>query len=140
MQEGPNTLSSLLQVLIGSCMYEVALVYDMTKAYQSIGTRDTEKHVCRIVWRWCDVAAPWEILAYNVVTFADQIAGLVLELIKKLAADLGAEIDREASFQIRNKTYMDDGAGGGTRSQVERFRGNYVDGCYDMVHWHEYWL
>ena len=124
MQEGPNALSSLLQVLIGFRMYEVALVYDMTKAYQSIGTGDTEKHVRRIIWRWCDVSAPWEILAYNVVTFGDQIAGLVLELIKKLAADLGEEIDSEASFQIRNKTYVDDGAGGVSRSQVERFRGN----------------
>ena len=52
MQEGPNALSSLLQVLIGFRMYEVALVYDMTKAYQSIGTGETEKHVRRIVWRW----------------------------------------------------------------------------------------
>ena len=88
MQEGPNALSSLLQVLIGFRMYEVALVYDMTKAYQSIGTGETEKHLRRIVWRWCDVSAPWEVLAYNVVTFGDQIAGLVLELVKNLAADM----------------------------------------------------
>ena len=38
MQEGPNALSSLLEVLIGLRMKEVALVYDLTKAYQSIGT------------------------------------------------------------------------------------------------------
>ena len=131
MQEGPNALASLLEVLIGFRMYEVALVYDMTKAYQSIATGELEKHVRRIVWRWGDVTAQWDVLAYNVVTFGDQIAGLILELVKKLAAELGMEIDMEACHQIRNKTYVDDGAGGGTREQVERFRGELVDGFYN---------
>ena len=121
MQEGPNALSSLLEVLIGFRMYEVALAYDMTKAYQSIATGEVERHVRRIVWRWCDPTAEWEIFAYNVVTFGDQIAGLILELVKRLAAQLGQGIDAEASHQIRFKTYVDDGAGGGTRDQVNRF-------------------
>ena len=33
MQEGPNALASLLEVIIGFRMNEVALVYDLTKAY-----------------------------------------------------------------------------------------------------------
>ena len=78
MQEGPNALASLLEVLIGFRMYEVALVYDMSKAYQSISTGLVERHVRRIVWRWCDPSKPWESIAYYVVTFGDQIAGLVL--------------------------------------------------------------
>ena len=112
-------------------MYEVGLAYDMTKAYQSIATGELEKHVRRIVWRWCDTSAEWETLAYNVVTFGDQMAGLVLELVKRLAAQLGQSIDTEACHQIRAKTYMDDGAGGGTREQVERFRGKLVNNQYD---------
>ena len=82
MQEGPSALSSLLEVLIGFRMYEVALVYDMTKAYQSISTGEVERNVRRIVWRWCDQSSPWETYAYDVVTFGDHIAGLVLELVK----------------------------------------------------------
>jgi len=121
MQEGPNALANLLEVLIGFRMNEVALVYDLTKAYQSIGTGEIERHVRRITWRWGDSSANWQIFGYNVVTFGDQAAGLALELVKRLAADLGQNIDAEASHQIRNKTYVDDGAGGGTRSQVERF-------------------
>ena len=97
MMEGPNALSSLLEVIIGFRMYEVALVYDMTKAYQSIGTGQVEKHVRRIVWRWGEIDRPWEILAYNVVTFGDQIGGLILELVKSLAANFGQQIDPEAS-------------------------------------------
>ena len=38
MQEGPNALLALLEVLIGFRFYEVALAYDLTKAYQSIAT------------------------------------------------------------------------------------------------------
>ena len=131
MQEGPNALASLIEVLIGFRMHEVALHYDMTKAYQSIATGQTERHLRRIVWRWCDTSAPWEIMAYNVVTFGDQIAGLVLELVKNLAADMGESIDPEASRQIRCNTYVDDGAGGGTREMVNRFRGERVNGRYN---------
>ena len=111
MQEEPNALSSLLEVTIGFRLHEVALVYDMTKAYQSIATEELEKHLRRIVWRWCDTTAEWQILAYNVVTFGDQIAGLILELVKRLAAELGRGIDTEASDQILFKTYVNDGAG-----------------------------
>ena len=131
MDEGPNSLASLLEVIIGFRMCEVALTYDMTKAYQSIATGITERHVRIIIWRWCDVTKPWEILAYDVVTFGDQIAGLVLELVKGLAADLGQGIDSEACHQVRRKTYVDDGAGGGSRAQVERFRGQLVDGRFN---------
>ena len=130
MQEGPNALASLLEVLISFRMNEVALVYDLTKAYQSIATGDVERNVRRIVWRWGNPHDSWEVFGYNVVTFGDQVAGLVLELVKRLAAELGQDIDVEACHQIRNKTYVDDGAGGGTRQQVERFRGELVNGKY----------
>ena len=89
-------MSSLLEVLIGFRLYEVALVYDLTKAYQSILTGDVERHVRRILWRWGDVNSSWEIFGYNVVTFGDQVAGTVLELVKGLAAELGMSIDPEA--------------------------------------------
>ena len=50
----------------------------------------------RLVWRWGNIDASWDILAYNVVTFGDQIVGLILELVKRLAAELGMSIDAEA--------------------------------------------
>jgi len=112
-------------------MYEVALEYDMSKAYQSISTGVLERHVRRIVWRWCDPSLPWESLAYNVITFGERIAGLVLELVKGLAAQLGESIDIEVCHQIRSRTYVDDGAGGGSREAVEHLRGTLVDGKYN---------
>ena len=85
MEEGPNALSPLLEVLIGFRMEEVALVYDLTKAYQSIQTGEVERHVRRIAWRFGDTAADWQIFGYDVVTFRNQVAGLPLELVKGLA-------------------------------------------------------
>ena len=131
MQEGPNALASLLEVLLGFRMYEVALVYDMFKAYQSINTGEVERHVRRIIWRWGDNTKDWDIYGYNVVTFGDQVAGLILELVKKLAAEWGTDVDEEACNQIRHHTYVDDGAGGGSRDKVERFRGERINGVYN---------
>ena len=56
------------------------------------------------------------------------MAGLILELVKKMAADMGEEIDSEVCTQIRRSTYVDDGASGGTREQVNRFRGERING------------
>ena len=41
------------------------------------------------------------------------------------------EIDEEACHQIKNKTCVDDGAGGGTKEQEERFRGELINGFYN---------
>ena len=106
-------------------------MYGLTKAYQSIKTGTLERHVRRIVWRYGDVSADWQIYGYDVVTFGDQVAGLALELVKRLAADMGKDIDADASYQIRHKTCVDDSVSGGTREMVERFRGQEVNGCYD---------
>ena len=51
MSEGPNALSSLLEVLLGLRIVEVTLVYDMSKAYQSISTDELEHNIRRIIWR-----------------------------------------------------------------------------------------
>ena len=51
MSEGPNALSSLLEVLLGLRIVEVTLVYDMSKAYQSISTDELEHIIRRIIWR-----------------------------------------------------------------------------------------
>ena len=110
MQERPNTLSSLF----GFRMMEVALFWDLTKAYQSIAIGEIKRKVLGTVWSWGGTGAKWEIYGYNVVTFGDQLAGLVSELVKGLAADLEESLDAEASYQIWRKTYVNDGAGGGS--------------------------
>ena len=103
---------------------------DLTKAYQSLKTGPIEKNVRRILWRWGNTEAGWEVLAYNSVTFGDQGAALALELAKKIAAAEGVDIDPEAAEVILTSTYVDDTAAGGTDQEVTRFIGNCVDGVY----------
>ena len=53
------------------------------------------------------------------MTFGDQLASLILELAKNLAAKLGQAVDPEAVLVLLLSTYVDDIVGGGTPEQVE---------------------
>ena len=61
------------------------------------------------------------------VTFADVLASLILELTKKMRAELGRDIDPDAVEVILESTYVDDTLGGGTPEQVQRFTGTRLD-------------
>ena len=121
MGKPPNALSELLVVLLGWRSKEVALVLDLTKAYQSIKTPgETERNVRRLVWRWGDKKTDWKIYRWMVVTFGDQLASLILELCKNRAAELGWQLDPEAADLLKNSMYVDDLCGGGSPEQVAR--------------------
>ena len=66
------------------------------------------------------------------MAFGDKLASTGLECGKRKVADLGEYIDPPASKRIKEDLYVDDGATGGTKSEVERFVGNKDDdGKYD---------
>ena len=127
MATPPNALTSLLQVFIRWRTYPRALNMDLSKAYQSVHTGITEKHVRRVVWRWGNKDAEWTDYAWAVMTFGDTLASLILELVKKIGADLGRDIDEEAVEVLLESTYVDDTLGGGTTEMVERFMGDRQD-------------
>ena len=63
--------------------------------------------------------------------FGDQLAALILEIAKKMGADLGREIDPEAAEVLETSTYVDDTLGGGSPEQVDRYMGQRLpDGTY----------
>ena len=65
------------------------------------------------------------------MTFGDQLAALILELAKNLAAQLGQEVDPEAVLLLLTSTYVDDICRGGTEEQVNRMQGvKHEDGTY----------
>ena len=109
----PNALSSLLSVLLRWRTYAKALCLDMSKAYQSIKTGQRERNVRRIVWRWGDLISDWKVYAWDVMMFGDQLASLILEIAKKMGANLGRELDPEAAEVLVTSTYVDDTLGGG---------------------------
>ena len=130
----PNTLSSLLKVLLRWRSYAKALCLYMTKAYQSIKTGEVERNVRWIVWRWGDSQMEWKTFAWDVMTFSDQLALLILELTKKWIAVLGREMDPQAAVLLELSTYVDDTLGGGSLEEVAWFKGvQRPDGSYSKT-------
>ena len=117
MESGPNALTSLLDVLLKWRSVEVALMYDLSKAYQTLVTGPMERNLRRFVWRESP-DQPWEIYSYDRVTFGDLIAALLLELAKDMVAQAGIGIDPLASRQLTQNTYVDDGCGVGSQKKL----------------------
>ena len=132
LMKGPNCLNSLVDVLIRFRSYEVALVFDLTKAYMSLITGLIEMMVRLIVWRDCDRTRDWQIYGFKRVIFGDQCASVQLEVAKNKCAEAGRELDPEAAIKLERDFYVDDCVSGGSQEQVDRFRGNKMpDGKYD---------
>ena len=72
----------------------------------------------------------WDTYGYTQATFGDLSAGLLLEIGKRKVANLGHAIDPMASSQLKDYFYIDDGILGGTQADVDRMRGDRVDGRY----------
>ena len=98
--KGPNSLSNLLKVLLRWRCYQVALVWDLSKAYHSIHTTKREKFLRLIVWRFGKLEEKWSVWGFDRVAFGDVPASVFLELVKELAGALGVEIDPETAKKI----------------------------------------
>ena len=107
MEDGPNTLNGLLQVLVGWRSLEAGLLYDLSKAYQRMKTRMKEGNFQRLVWR-SEPCKVWKHFGYACANFGDKLAPLALELGKKRTAQEGEEIDSMAAKQLLTLTYVDD--------------------------------
>ena len=81
----PNALNEIFDVIIQWRGYEVALMYDLSKAYQSIKTGLTERHLRRFLFRFSPLE-PFKSFAYDAVTFGDDPAACALELCKNRTA------------------------------------------------------
>ena len=121
MEDGPNTLNGLLQVLLGWRSLEAELLYDLSKAYQAMRTRIKERNLRRLVWRPKPGMA-WKHFGYDCANFGDKLAPLALELGKKRTAEEGEKIDSVAAEQLLSLTYVDDNCGGGTEDDVKRMK------------------
>ena len=110
--------------------YVTGLVFDLTKAYNSLKTGLKEKHLRRLIWIF-SADEPWQDFGFVVVAFGDRPAGEFLELGKGLTADAGQEIDPVAARKLKKDSYVDDHVTGGTKAEVERMMGTRLeDGSY----------
>ena len=129
--KGPNSLNSMFDIMLRFRCHESGLVFDLSKAYNSLKTGDTEKHLRRFIWRF-DPDGPWKDFAFDSVHFGDCPAANFLEIGRDMTADAGRDIDEVAAEKIKNSSYVDDGVLGGPKADVDRMKGTRLaDGTYD---------
>ena len=152
MYKGPDLMAGLLRVMIHWRTVEVAVLFDLTKAYWQIKTREKELHLRRVLWRNSD-KEDWTTYGITCATFGDLIAGVLLEVARRRAAvagtklgeairveaDLETDADKanalsnkathmlETARQVGESVYVDDGAVGGNRSLVNAMVGTEGD-------------
>ena len=130
MPKGPNSLNSMFAVTIRFRCYEAGLVFDLTKAYNSMHTGIVEKHLRRLVWRFSP-QEPWQDYGFATVAFGDRPAATLLELCKDITVDAGHDIDPVAAKKLKQDSYVDDFCTGGSKAEVARMMGQRLcDGSY----------
>ena len=131
LMKGPNSLNSMLDIMLRWRAWEVALQYDLAKAYNTMLTWLLERHLRRFVWRFSP-DDPWEEYAFDRVAFGDLSAGCQLEVGLHKIADAGMVVCPVAASKIKHDRYVDDGLTGGKKSVVDKLVGKKrVDGTYD---------
>ena len=73
--------------------YEIGLVWDLSKAYNSILTTLNEFFTRLVVWQG-------KTYGFTCVAFGDQPASILLELTKEVAADKGKEVDEMTALKL----------------------------------------
>ena len=121
--KGPNLLKPAYQIFIRFRTYEVALQFDLTKAYWTIKTTEEETFLRLLLWRYGKAQEDWRVFGYIRVAFGDRPAMAILEVGKDMAAELGKSIDPQAASIISEDSYCDDGLGGGSEEDVTRMMG-----------------
>ena len=138
--KGPNTLADIFENLLKFRSYQVALIFDITKAYNSIRTGIVEKNLRRF-WFRENPEDNWKTYGFECVQFGDRPAAAIMtiaveraaETYPEVARDLNIDVDevKEDSIKLLKDTYVDDGTTGGTKKQVNRMLGfKMEDGSY----------
>ena len=128
--KGPNSLNPMLDIALRFRCHECGLVFDLSKAYNSLKTGSVEKHLRRLVWRFSP-EEEWQDFAFDCVHFGDLPASNFLEIGRDLVAEKGKVIDLEAALKIIRDSYVDDEVTGGTKEAVDRMKGEKLeDGTY----------
>ena len=130
LPKGPNSLNDMNKVMLRFRCYEKAFLFDLSKAYNSMKTGVVERHLRRFIWKF-EENDDWQDFGIDKVHFGDTPAACFLEVSKRMVAEMGKDIDSEASQKIIQDSYVDDCASGGSPSSVERMIGNLnTDGEY----------
>merc|ERR1712030_80592 len=139
--KGPNTLADIYNNLFKFRSYEIALIFDITKAYNSIKTGLVEKHLRRLWFRQDPKHEEWKVYGFNCVQFGDKPAAALMTIAIERAAETYEEVAKDLNLSIQDvkddskklleDTYVDNGTTGGSKKEVQRMIGNKLpDGSY----------
>jgi hypothetical protein len=123
--KGPNSLVALIDAILRWRAGEHTVVWDLTKAYNTVKTFVEELHMRRLVWRWGEATEDWTTYGIDRMHFGDRCAMAGLERARYLTAEAGRDIDPEAADMIQNG-YVDDMVGGGAEETIDRLIGDEV--------------
>ena len=110
---GPNSLNPMLEIMLRFRCHECGMIFDLTKAYNSLHTGLVERHLRRFVYRF-DPADEWQDFAFDCVVFGDNPAANLLEIGQNMTADAVEYIDPVAARKLKVDSYVDDNLSGGT--------------------------
>ena len=121
----PDAPQELLAVLLHCRMVDVALVTDIVKAYHIIRMRDDKLHLRQFLYQEA-VGNPSRVYSHTRETFGFTPSGMLLEVVKRRAAAFRVMIDKDASRQILEKSYVDNIILGGMAKDVARMKGEVM--------------
>ena len=131
--KGPNTLADIFENILKFRSYQVALIFDIMKGYNSIRTGIVEKNLRRF-WFRQDPQEDWKTYGFECVQFGDRPATAIMtiaveraaESFEEVANDLNLDVEevKEDSIKLLKDTYVDDGTTGGNKRQVDRMLGS----------------
>ena len=108
LMKGPNALNDLWSVQLRFRTYNVALVIDLKKMYQSINTTAKEEFVRLVLWR--DMNRNEEFTTYGTKTmnFGDKPAAAISSIALRETAEIYKHIDEVAAKKIQDDSFVDD--------------------------------
>ena len=104
--KGPNSINNLLKVFCRWRTYETAVVFDLSKAYQSVQTTEREKFLRLVVWRYGETNEDFITFGFDKMTFGDVPASVLLELVKSFAAEKFEDIDPTTAKKSVSYTHL----------------------------------
>ncbi len=120
LMKGPSALTELYSVAVKFRQWEVAVVRDLKKFYQSVEAAEPDRHLRRVVWRQGDEAAPITTYISTTVNFGDKPAGAVAMTALRHTAAMHRDVHPTAAKAITESSYVDDTVGGGAdRAEAE---------------------
>ena len=123
LAKGPNSLTPLFEVLITWRTYKDCVVWDLSKAYNSIDATEEHWHMRRLLWRWGKQDDEWSIFVLKDVHFGDRPAAMCLEIVKGIARDEGKAICEDTSKVMEKGSYVDDSIAGGKKEFIDKMIG-----------------